>query len=166
MIGPIKSGTSDLAISMMMHPNVMVPLSKEFTSHYPGHWLPFYPTKRQKEAHCKRTGLALSPLIAPHLHWMELPYTLSRLRPGLKTTIVLREPAMRLYSQWKWEVFLSGRMQAQDLPFLKSFSSYVEFALSLFPEFPMYSACGYQPLQQSIYSWGCQPIRSPVTERL
>ncbi|MCK9396384.1 MAG: hypothetical protein M0Q44_12435 [Methylobacter sp.] len=31
VIGPIKSGTSDLAVNIMLHPNIMTPLAKEFS---------------------------------------------------------------------------------------------------------------------------------------
>jgi len=151
VIGPIKSGTSDLAVNIMLHPNVIAPLSKEFFSSYPEDWRIFYPTERHKKAHAAHSGLALSPFLAPYLHNMDLTYNLSQVQPDTKIVLTLRDPVKRIYSQWKWEIFIAGKKRANELPFLTSFSAYVDKALAVFPEYPMYTATGFDPLQTSIY---------------
>lgn len=151
VIGPIKSGTSDLAVNIMLHPNIIAPLSKEFSTSDPDDWRIYYPTVRQKIQHASRYGSALSPFLAPYLHKMDLAYNLSQVQPDTKIILTLREPAERVFSQWKWEVFLSGKNRAGELPFLTSFSAYVDKALAFFPEFPMYTATHFDPLQTSIY---------------
>ncbi|MBL1264297.1 sulfotransferase domain-containing protein [Methylomicrobium sp. RS1] len=151
VIGAIKSGTSDLAVNILLHPNIMVPLAKEFYRPDPEEWRIFYPTKRQKKDHAARYGFALSPFLAPYLHKMDVTYRLSQVQPNTKIVLTLRDPVKRVYSQWKWEVFLSGNKHAAELPFLSSFSTYVDRALSVFPGYPMYTATGFDPLQTSIY---------------
>ncbi len=153
VIGPIKSGTSDLAVNIMLHPNIMAPLSKEFYIPDPEDWRIFYPTERQKKEHASRYGSALSPFLAPYLHWMELTYKLSQAQPDTKIVLTLRDPVKRVFSHWKWEVFMSGKKRASELPFLASFPAYVDRALDVFPDYPMYMAraCGFNVLQTSIY---------------
>lgn len=151
VVGPIKGGSSDLGVALMLHPNVMAPLSKEFFLPDPTQWILQYPTERQKRRHARRFGSALSPFLAPYLHWMELAHSLAGLNPRMKVVIVLRDPVERFYSHWKWELLLTGRERANALPFLSTFPAYVDCALTMFPEVPMYTACGFQPLQQSIY---------------
>ncbi len=153
IVGPIKSGTSDLAVNILLHPNVMLPLAKEYYTADIEKWRTLYPTEKQKKNYALHTsnGLAVSPFLAPYLHWMELVFNLSKIRPNTKVVITLRNPVERFYSHWKWEVFLAGRERATDLPFLNSFPAYVDKALSVFPEFPMFTACNSEPLQTSIY---------------
>jgi len=153
VIGPIKSGTSDLAVGLLLHPNVMVPLVKEFSvlDVHPERWRICYPTERQRERHAQRHGSALSPFVAPYLHSMELTYNLAKTCPNNRIVLTLREPASRVFSQWKWEVFLAGNGRARELPFLATFRAYAEWALDVFPVCPMYTRCGFQPLQTSIY---------------
>jgi hypothetical protein len=151
VIGAIKSGTSDLAVNIILHPNIIAPLAKELYLADPEEWRLFYPTMQQKKQHAARYGLALSPFLAPDLHSMELTYRLSQIQPNTKIVLTLRDPVKRVYSHWKWEIFLAGKKQVNKLPFLASFSEYVDKAITLFPEYPMYSACGYDALQTSIY---------------
>lgn len=151
VVGPIKSGTSDLAISVMLHPNVMHPLAKEILSSDIEKWRMNYPTERQKKVFASRNKVALTPLLAPYLHWMELIYNLSKETPETKVVLTLRDPVKRFYSQWKWEIFLTGKTRSNNLPFLNSFPAYVDKALSVFPDSPMFTACGFDPLQTSIY---------------
>lgn len=151
VIGPVKSGTSDLAVNVMLHPNVMTPLSKELLLPDPEDWRIFYPTERQKKEHASRYGSALSPFLGPYLHWMELTYKLSQARPDTKIVLTLRDPVKRVFSHWKWEVYISGKKRSSELPFMTSFSAYVDRALAVFPEYPMYTACGFHALQTSIY---------------
>ncbi len=153
VIGPIKSGTSDLAVNIMLHPNIMTPLAKEFYIPDPEEWRIFYPTERQKKKHASLYGSALSPFLAPYLYWMELTYKLSQMQPNTKIVLTLRDPVKRVYSHWKWEVFLSGKKRASELPFLISFPAYVDKALAVFPEYPMYTYKGRDAdaLQISIY---------------
>lgn len=151
VVGPIKSGTSDLAVNILLHPNIMAPLAKEFYMPDPEEWRIFYPTERQKKEHSRRCGSALSPFLAPYLHKMDLTYKLAQMQPNTKIVLTLRDPVKRVFSQWKWEVFLSGKKNAGELPFLTSFPAYVDKALAVFPEYPMYTACGFDALQTSIY---------------
>jgi hypothetical protein len=151
VVGPIKSGTSDLAVNILLHPNIIAPLAKELHLPDPEDWRIFYPTERQKKVHATRYGSALSPFLAPYLHKMDLTYRLSRAQPETKIVLTLRDPALRVFSQWKWEVFLSGKKQVGELPFLASFQAYVDRALAMFPEYPMYTAVGFDVLQTSIY---------------
>jgi sulfotransferase family protein len=151
IVGPIKSGTTDLAVSMMAHPNVIPPVAKEFWSPDPHSWRVFYPTEHEKERHAKRYGVALSPYCVPALHSMEVAYNLSQVKPDCKVVVLLRDPAARTYSQWKWEVFLAGRKRLATHPFLATFESYVSTALELFPASAMPSTCGFPVLQTSIY---------------
>lgn len=151
VVGPIKSGSSDLAVNIMMHPNVITPLAKELFSSDLENWRIYYPSEREKQSLIIRNGMALNPFLAPYLHWMELIYNLSIKCPQAKIVLVLRDPIKRFYSQWKWEIFVTGKKRSENLPFLNSFSSYVDTALSAFPNSPMFSACGFDPLQTSIY---------------
>jgi len=151
VVGPIKSGTSDLAVNILLHPNIIAPLAKEFYLPDPEDWRAFYPTEREKREHGLRYGPALSPFLAPYLHKMDLTYRLSQAKPDCKIVLTLRDPVKRVFSQWKWEVFLSSNKHAGELPFLSSFSAYVDKALAVFPEYPMYTAAGFDVLQTSIY---------------
>jgi hypothetical protein len=82
---------------------------------------------------------------------MELIHHMSRLSPHAKIVITLRNPVQRVYSHWKWEVFLAGRHRAATLPFLSTFPAYVDHCLELFPTCPIFTACGLSALQDSIY---------------
>lgn len=151
VIGAPKCGTTDLAVSLLLHPNVLAPLCKEFWSANPDSWRILYPTHREKRRHAERHGMALSPFLVPCLHRIELLHSLARARPGAKIVLTLRKPEERVYSQWKWEVFLAGRKRAANLPFLSSFSAYVDKALEVYPDYPMFTACGFCPLMSSVY---------------
>ena len=76
---------------------------------------------------------------------------MSQAMPDAKIVLILRDPAARVYSHWKWEVFLAGQDRAAELPFLRDFSAYVDTALRVFPENLMYTACNSQALHTSIY---------------
>ncbi len=151
VVGPSKCGTSDLAVNLILHPNIIPPLSKEFPSPDPDDWRIFYPSERQKKRHEHRYGLALSPYLHPSLHRMEVAYGLAAEKPGIKIVIVLRDPAERLYSHWKWEVFLAGRKRASRLPFLATFGAYVDKALDVYGKCQMFTACDAPGLEESIY---------------
>ena len=151
IIGPPKCATSDLATSVLLHPNVIPPLAKEIHSPDAESWRLYYPTERERARHTKRFGLALSPYLHPSLHRMEVPYSLRYSRPDAKIVIVLRNPIERLYSHWKWELFLSGSIRAKKLPFLATFGQYVDKSLGMHEEGLMYSACDAEGLTHSIY---------------
>lgn len=151
VIGPGKAGTSDLAVSIMSHPNVLPPFSKEFWSSDPETWRKFYPTERQKKNHAKRHGAAMSPFCVPCLSKLDIPYRLSQIKPDMKVVIVLREPAERLYSHWKWEVLLAGKRYVESLPFLSTFSAYVDMSLSVYGCLPTNNPCSARGLEMSIY---------------
>jgi hypothetical protein len=151
VVGPFKAGTSDLAVNILLHPNVMPPLSKEFWERNPEEWRVYYATETQKRTYAKYHGVSLSPYLTPALHFMEVPYNLSKVKPNAKVVITLRDPVERFFSHWKWEMFLSGKNVAYSLPFLSTFPAYVERSLVVFPNLPMFSSCGLSGLEASIY---------------
>lgn len=133
IVGPMKSGTSDLAITIMSHPNVLYPLVKEFSSTDPLSWKPFYPTTGAVRRHAQRYGVALCPFVGPCLHCFDIPITLSSLRPDTKVVINLRNPVDLVFSQWKWSVLHKEKQLVDRVPFLATFSAYVEKAIEVFP---------------------------------
>jgi hypothetical protein len=151
LIGPFKSGSSDMGVNLCLHPAIMMPIAKEFHQRHPEAWRIYYPTEKEKQQHAKVHGSALSPFLAPFLHGMERTYRLSQIKPDAKIILILRDPAQRVYSHWKWEYFLAGQRTVNDLPFLQTFPAYVDKALSVFPENLMYTACASQGLHTSIY---------------
>ena len=151
VIGAIKSGTSDLAINLMLHPNVLVPFSKEFDDADPQDWRNYYPTAGAKQRHADRTGVALAPYLSPFLHRADVAHNLVRVRPDCKVVLVLRDPVKRFYSHWKWEVLFAGRQGAERHPFLKTFPAFVDEALKTFGNAPMHSPCGFDPIKTSLY---------------
>lgn len=151
VIGPPKCATSDLAVAVLLHPNVIPPFAKEFPYADPDQWRLYYPTEREKRRLAERRGLALSPYLHPSLHWMEVPYNLAHVKPDTRIVIVLRDPIKRLYSHWKWELFLAGKARAERLPFLLRFDDYVEKSIEMHGNGLMYTASGAQGLMHSIY---------------
>jgi len=146
LIGPIKSGTSDLAVSLMLHPHISVPLAKEFDTTSPEQWRIFYPRRhRRPDQALKRAGY-----FSPYLHRMQLVSNFARACPNARIVLMLRDPVERAFSHYKWEVFLSGKRP--DAPaFLSSFSAFIDLALDSFPDYPMYSASGFPLLSTGIY---------------
>ena len=151
VVGPPKAGTSDLAVSLMLHPHVMTPLAKEFWNPDPAAWRIFYPTEREKRRHAALHGGALSPYFVPALHWMEMARNLAQVVPNAKIVLTLRNPEDRVFSQWKWEIFVAGKRRSSRIPCLSSFSAYVDTMLEGYPDHPVYVACDFAPLQTSIY---------------
>jgi len=151
LVGPCKAGTTDLAVSIMLHPNILPPIAKEFWAHGLQEWQTYYATEAERKKHTEAFGLSLSPYFMPSLHFMQVPYSLSRLKRNTKVVITLREPAERLFSHWKWELLLSGKGLARGLPFLSTFSAYVDKSLAVFPDFPMFTSCGLSGIAGSIY---------------
>jgi len=151
LIGSAKCGTSDLAVSMMTHPNIIPPFAKEFWSSDPHSWKIFYPTERQKRAHALRDGASMSPYCVPALHHMDIAYRLSRVKPNAKIVIVIREPIARLHSYWKWEMLLLGKRYAESLPSFSTFEGYVEMSLSAYGYYPGFAPCSARGIETSIY---------------
>lgn len=147
VVGAIKSGTSDLSVNLLMHPNVVPPLAKEYGVLEKQYW----PSARARKRHVERFGVALVPLIHPILHALDCAYVLAQMRPRRRIVIALREPVSRLYSHWKWEVLQSHPRRVSELPFLSTFSGYANHALERFPDAPMHTQCGAYGLAQSIY---------------
>lgn len=133
VIGPPKSATSDLAVTLMSHPNILCPLVKECGIHDPDLWKPYYPTVTAVQRHASRHGTALCPCIAPVLHYLDIPLLLSRLRPNTKVIINLRNPVELVFSEWKWIVLHTGPQQSSKVPTLTDYSSFVDKALEIFP---------------------------------
>jgi hypothetical protein len=149
VVGAPKCGTSDIALSVMLHPHVIPPLVKELFLQDPDLWRTFYPTESQKRRHAERHGGAMAPYCTPALHATEMIYNLSQLKPDTKVVLVLRNPVKRCFSQWKWEMFLTNPQRRS--PFLSSFRGYVDRALEAFPEGHMDGVVSYPLLQTSIY---------------
>lgn len=136
IIGPGKSGTSDLAITIMAHPNVLYPLVKELRPSDPLAWRPFYPTVRAVQRHAERHGVALCPFVAPSLHRLDVATALADLRPNTKIVINLRNPVDLVFSEWKWYLLHSEKDLVERVSFLARFPTFVEKALELFPATP------------------------------
>lgn len=151
LIGPIKGGTSDLTVNVLLHPNVMAPLCKEIGDPVPDNWRVFYPTRAQKARHALRHGVALSPYLGPFLHNTHLMRNFAKEKPQAKIVLVLRDPAQRFYSHWKWEVLLTGKARADENPFIKTFSTYVDESLDSYAARPIFSSCTFDGLTTSIY---------------
>lgn len=131
VVGPAKSGTTDLAATLLSHPNILSPLVKEFGSVDPLEWRKFYPTAAAARRHEKRYGLCLSPFVCPYLHSLELASKFSKLRPTAKIIINLRDPSDLVYSQWKW-LMLHSKPEASDTIY-STYSTFVDSALKGFP---------------------------------
>ena len=56
-----------------------------------------------------------------------------------------------MYSHWKWEVLATGKERANRLPFLSTFSAYVDTSLAVHAVAPMFTACSSHGLETSIY---------------
>lgn len=148
LIGPAKAGTSDLAVSLMLHPNVMTPFIKELWDADPQTWRIAYPTQSQVQRHAQRHGTALSPFSSPCLHSFEIAYNLAQVNRNTKIVISLRNPVARAFSDWKWTLLQTDRQEAQQLPSLRTFPAYVAAALDVFPA--LASPTG-NVLQEGIY---------------
>lgn len=152
IIGPIKAGSTDISTHILLHPNVLTPLTKEIATADLDELRLHYPRRERKVSLERLHGVALAPYLAPALHSIEYAHCLAQLSPKRKVVITLRHPVRRMYSQWKWEVFLAGHKQLKTLSFLSTFESYVNTALAMFPTTPMYTACGRcSGLHTSIY---------------
>jgi hypothetical protein len=151
VVGPIKSGTSDLAVNLMLHPCITTPLAKEFETPDTEAWRLLYPTLREQRRLAKANGSARSGYFPPYLHRIHYIANFAKAVPGAKIILTLRDPVERAYSHWKWEVFLSGKHAVAQLPFLGSYPAFCDRALESFPDYPMYTACGSQLLVTGIY---------------
>lgn len=136
VIGTVKSGTSDLAATLLAHPNVLCPLVKEFDSADPLEWRLFYPTIASVSRRARHRGVILSPFVGPYLHCHEVASALCYIKPHTKIVINLRNPADLVFSEWKWMILHTRREFLARSPFLSSFSAFVEKALDAFPGTP------------------------------
>jgi hypothetical protein len=150
VIGSPKGGTSDLAVSLMLHPNVIPPLTKERHRVNIEDWRIVYPTERQKERHARLHGVAMSPLMFPCLHLRRLSESFAKVRPTPRVVLMLRHPVNRVYSQWKWERLLAGK-SLSHLPYLATFADYVAENLDNNCAYYENSVAGYPALMSSIY---------------
>lgn len=133
VIGPGKSGTSDLAVSLMSHPNVLAPLAKEVDGTDPLAWKPYFPTLKAVHRHEMAHGIALCPLVGPYLHCLDLALNVARLLPKAKVVIHLRNPVELVFSHWKWIVLHTEGRLIESSPFLATFAEYVDAAITAFP---------------------------------
>ncbi|OHU85819.1 MULTISPECIES: sulfotransferase domain-containing protein [Pseudoalteromonas] len=151
VVGPVKSGSSDLVTHLQMHPNVMHPLAKEISCKGTERIKLFYPTRREKERLERQSGgVVRCGYLKPELNNMEMMEQLYKLNPESKIIITLRDPVARAYTHWKWEMFLGGK-GLENSPYFDSFESYIDRALDLFPSVAMTSACGFPVLETGIY---------------
>ena len=153
VIGPIKSGSSDLTLHLLAHPNIIAPLAKEIFSPEPEDWRPYYPTEREMQR-ANRRGTVRCGFLGPFLNclfWLRLLDNFHRVRPDAKVIITLRDPVERAYSHWKWEVLFGGKAAA-TIPHFRTFANYVALALELFPHTMMDTYLDEVPfLQSGIY---------------
>jgi hypothetical protein len=149
-VGPIKSGTSDLATYMFQHPCILPPLSKEVTARNPTDWLPYYPTVEEKARVAREHGKALSGHFNPALSSVPLMDNYHRVRPDAKIVLMLRNPTDRAYSHYKWDLLGGGKALGQS-PYYRSFTACVDFALEFFPGVPFPSPSRFDLLETGIY---------------
>ncbi|MTJ60889.1 hypothetical protein GL305_34675 [Nocardia seriolae] len=132
-VGALKSGTTDLAAYLMQHPSIVAPLTKEIGHGVPAAWGPYLPTEKEKSEVAARTGRALVGHFDPLLHDLPLIDNLHESSPEAKVVLVLRDPAQRAYSHYKWDLFLSGENGLRAMRYGESFAEYVALALDAFP---------------------------------
>lgn len=150
LLGPIKSGSSDLASYVLQHPSVVPPLTKELYTLDPHEWLPHYPTAREKARIARQHGKAISGYFATWLHNAELVEVLHAVRPEARIILLLRNPIDRFYSQYKWEILLAGK-NAAHIPHLASLETCVRMAVERFPHTQMPSVVGPPLIGSGIY---------------
>lgn len=150
IVGPIKSGSSDLVAHLLLHPCIIPPLAKEIFSPEPETWRPYYPTVKERRKIERKHGKALSGFLAPFMHWVHLIDRFQETCPKAKIVILLRDPVERAYSHWKWDVLIGGRL-IQHVSYYKDFALFVKTALELFPEVQMDSISGFPFLGSGIY---------------
>lgn len=148
LTGPIKSGSSDLTIHLLLHDHVMLPLSKEIRSKP---WFAYFPSVKEKEKlEKKRKGPVRCGYHRPSLHNVELVDDLYNSNANLRIIIALRDPVERAYSHWKWEVLLEGKTD-QKRDHLKNYSTFVKRALELYPHTELETCSGHPLLETGIY---------------
>jgi hypothetical protein len=149
-VGALKSGTSDLSTYLFQHESIMPPLTKEIHTPQVEQWLPHYPTVQEKKEVADRTGHALTGYFNPWLHEVRLIENYRAAKPDAKIIIMVRNPAARAYSHYKWDLLVGGRA-AKAQPEYGSYGDYVDYCLNLFPATPAPSLCGFPLLQSGIY---------------
>jgi Sulfotransferase domain len=149
-VGAIKSGTSDLANQLFLHPCVIPPLTKEFSSVRGDTWLPNYPTRAEFEQVAREHGTALTGYFYPQIHKVQVIDELGRVSPKARIILLLRDPVERAYSHYKWDLFLGGP-RVQQSAYFRTFLDNVRIALDLFPSIPMPTICGQPMLATGIY---------------
>ena len=150
-VGPIKSGTSDLAAYLFQHPCIMPPLSKELRSVNPRDWRPYYPTVREKARVEQEHGTALSGYFTPAINSLQLVDSYRAARPKAKIILILRNPVDRVYSHYKWDLLLGGKRLTRS-PYYRTFADYTNLAIDLFPATQIPSPTGGQLLHAGIYA--------------
>src|SRR5439155_11860199 len=71
-------------------------------------------------------------------------------RPDAKIILLLRNPADRAYSHYRWERFHGNRWFTRRAQF-QTFADYVSFALKLYPSVPAPTSVGVPGLVPGIY---------------
>ena len=148
--GAIKCATTDFAANLVMHPNIHHPLCKEIHTVHPPRLKLYYPTKKKLKALSAVCGPMRCGYFGPFLQSLRVATNLHAISPNLKVVVLLRDPAFRAYSHWKWEVLWAGP-QGRRLEHFQEFNTYIRMALDFFPEYPMDTACGVPLLQSGIY---------------
>ena len=149
-VGPIKSGTTDLAVYLFQHPCILPPLSKEIRTLNTKTWPLYFPTIREKAKVSKDHGAALAGYFYPRLENMQLIDNYHSVKPDAKIIIMLRNPVDRAYSHYKWDLFLGGK-RLEGNTYYASMANYVNTALDCFPAVSFASYCGWQLLPTGIY---------------
>lgn len=155
VVGPIKSGSSDLVTQLLLHPCVLPPLAKEIYSSEPENWRIFYPTVKERHRIELQHRMAITGFLAPFLHMYWMAERFSVACPNAKVIILLRDPVMRAYSHWKWDVLLGGKAVSQ-LEYYSTFERFVDATLECFPDDPMDSISGFPFLESGIYTRAVQ----------
>jgi len=147
-LGAIKSGTSELSTYLFQHPCIAVPLAKEVTSADPREWSLYYPTVREKKRVEAEHGKMLCGYFTPALHSYPIMDSYRRAMPNGKVILLLRNPVERAYSHYKWDLLIGGKRWLQH-PSYRTFTSYVDTALHLFPAVRFPSLSGNNDLLQT-----------------
>lgn len=149
VISPIRSGSTDFASRLMLHPSVLPPLAKEIPELSAGS-LALFPTRRERSRVAARTGAAVSGYFGPFLDDAGLPEQVAALNPGAKLVLLLPDRVRRAHSHWRWEIWLGGR-RARGRVEYEDFDRFLDIALAAHPDIVLDTFSGYPVLESGLY---------------
>jgi len=128
-IGAVRSGTSLLSDYILQHPCVVLPITKEIAiSRAPKKRLlmAHFPTVEEGKAVESRYGTAMTGYCTPVVPHAAFPFIVKELAERLKLVVILRNPADRTYSHWRWDMELRTRRGMAKDPLFRSFPDFPE----------------------------------------